>query len=403
MILAELHGKAPGEATRWEDPLTSNVFGALKYLDRRQGLRTLLRLMSIPCDFSVEEVENARFIFWETRRSKDGGLRREPDVIIEVGAVTIFVEAKYHSPLDLKQLEDQYKIGSEYEDFYLLCVTDGFAEPPDLDAFRSAHEIPEGRLVWTSWQFLGQSFEDLLCSSSDIDRASRRLLEDVVELLEKKGLTRFRGFGGKGLRPKEIEASYETMHKFMKQVSTFSKELEKELQGTDIKLGLAEGMVERDGTSRSDSWEDWVTSEIGPIFIDKRWQPYKTGSHYAYLFTTFNMEDAKLYVGYGFQVTEEVITSLERHLSGIVKQEGREVYIDFLTASEETRWRVKLDELSEDFFRSHDISNTRWVEIYIICSLDEGNLVGKARKHLVFFRDLAEETGMVPQEARVGR
>ncbi|MFQ6129170.1 MAG: hypothetical protein ACE5QW_09755, partial [Thermoplasmata archaeon] len=387
MILAELHGRAPDAVSRWEDPLTSNVFGVLKNIDRQLGLGCFLRLTGIPQHFSNEEYEDAEFIFWEARESKDGKIRREPDVIIEIGSTTIFVEAKYKSSLYEEQLLEEYAVGKQYPDFYLVCVTDDLTEPDEVEAAREKGNIPDGRLIWVGWQMIWEELKEL-SRSSGIDKPSKRFVEDVIELLEKKGLTKFRPFGDVGLGEEDIKRARQTLHDFMRQVFTFTRELQTRLQDTGLKKGFSWGMVDRDGTSRSSDWHKWLMTEIGPVFVDEAWKEYESDNPHAYLFATFEMEEPSLCVGYGFRITEKTRERLRAGVDRLGEHLDRSVSLDFYSASGRVVVpQARPEDLNEEFFEESGARDARWVEMYVEYSLSERNLVDNAEKTLLKFRD----------------
>jgi len=146
MIMAELRGKA-AKVLQSEDVLTSNVFGTLKNIDRRLGLKGFLQLLDI--DLDDEELEKAEFSFWEKFEDCT-----EPDLIIRTPSHFILIEAKYAAVLVLEQLECEFRGGKglarrEKRDFHLVAVTAHFAMPDLLSNFRgSLSKEDRSRVKW---------------------------------------------------------------------------------------------------------------------------------------------------------------------------------------------------------------------------------------------------------------
>jgi len=84
VLAAELGGKFRSELLadpdRFEDTLTSAVFGALQYLPRDQVLLPLLRATFPSLAWAAEDVREADFEFWPHFDDET-----EPDVVIRAG------------------------------------------------------------------------------------------------------------------------------------------------------------------------------------------------------------------------------------------------------------------------------------------------------------------------------
>jgi hypothetical protein len=241
MTLAELHGKLSPENAdachdRLEDLLTSDVFGTMRYAGGSLGFLDWLHTAEPP-PFSAAETPPMRdllpgsefqavsFAFWPKLANA-----RELDVALFIDYTTgspvlVLVEAKYlsgTSDFAAPESGDDYgRTGNQLADQILGLVglrpTDvqawfGLPAPP-LE-FRRAHlfvtahtllPVPDydaafarlGRrwpvpAYWLSWTSLARHLE-LHRHHQDPGRAA--LIEDLIRLLERKGLVPYRGLG----------------------------------------------------------------------------------------------------------------------------------------------------------------------------------------------------------------
>jgi len=207
MFEAQLHGKLTIDQENLEDILTSNTFGAFKYVSPKEGLGLFLQKAINPSDNSsleLPDIADARYEFWKWLEEK-GCNGCEPDVLIELnhedGTKTmVLVEAKYRSGKSSEADEGEKcndQLAREWENLSLLAkrenarpiliyVTADFALP--------IHEIKESQeelkskgkepanIYWLSWRYIPEVFKD----SADI------MLQDLVKLFEERyGLTFF--------------------------------------------------------------------------------------------------------------------------------------------------------------------------------------------------------------------
>jgi len=198
----------------FEDVLTSNVFGALRYLEPSFGLDPVLG------GLGVGSMARARVDFW---RQIDGC---EPDVIIDLGHAVVIVETKLHAEFGWEQLPREVLYANEQaagRPWRLLCVTDHLREPmhhtfaadgqpapvskaPLGDAVASyfAYQNATGltvteianRVCWMSWAEIASRL-DAVRLERDPPPHARALLDDLLRSLDARGLTRrpFVGFG----------------------------------------------------------------------------------------------------------------------------------------------------------------------------------------------------------------
>ncbi|WP_437950164.1 hypothetical protein WME98_04625 [Sorangium sp. So ce296] len=253
MLLAEIQGKLKGTfacaacgssdgvrleaASAMEDVLTSNVFGALRYLRPELGVLPLLEHL----DLRLDPAHSPRLTAWPSnvasivalgdRELRDVGC--EPDVVLEGRAALVLVEVKLGAPLgaDPMQLPKESIVAHQRASgrpWRLLCVTPG-ATAPHLQGFR----VEEGRLArgpvvplaeavasyftaatmlrpvadwprasevranvrWMSWSSVGKLLRAAFERNATAPH-EENLLADVLALLQMRGLLRpdFHGF-----------------------------------------------------------------------------------------------------------------------------------------------------------------------------------------------------------------
>ncbi len=208
MIQAELHGKLPSQYERWEDVLTSNVFGFFKYSDRLLFLRELLSFLGVNC--SSSELQSAEFRFWPT--FGDG---TEPDVVIDMSSHMIVIESKYFSGFSPEHGEQAGQLIREVEqggleagsrNLVVVAITaDTLPPTPLLDS------IPRkirSTVKWINWQAITRLLLSIGGISREIPDRERLFVDDLVALLERKHL---RGFGSFDHLPQCSEFRSDTM------------------------------------------------------------------------------------------------------------------------------------------------------------------------------------------------
>jgi len=271
MTIAELRGKLSPETTRQEDLLTSDVFGALKNVDRQAGLGGFLKLAGI--ELAADELATAEFSFWE--RMAD---RTEPDVIVRTASALLLIEAKYLSALGAdrtqlrRELDGGKKLARPGQSLHLIAVTVDPACPDALDAFRQTLEPEEAtRVHWTSWQQIAELMESI-CSDPEVDIVSRRYIEDLCRLFDRKNLRGFRGFTM--LIDADQNAQLLSRQKaFAAKVANLIAGLRGILQDQNVvPLRSGRNMIERDGRSMSlEAAGDWVTTYYAYPMVDVNW------------------------------------------------------------------------------------------------------------------------------------
>ncbi|HEV8597300.1 MAG TPA: hypothetical protein VGR23_06220 [Candidatus Dormibacteraeota bacterium] len=236
MTLAELHGKLSPETVddRLEDLLTSDVFGTMRYAGWDVGFGSWMKTARSPSKWATasprisellpDTITDVHYTFWP--RLPNG---REPDVGLllphpEGDATLVVVEVKYLSgasnstiaggddpKLTGNQLGDQIRgtaaltratavrwFGVNFQSFRArlhLLVTKDAVLPQWLYDEASAHVPPtQVHPYWLSWTTLTEHLSSVQ-SFADAGRAA--LVKDLIDLLQAKELTRYRGFGSR--------------------------------------------------------------------------------------------------------------------------------------------------------------------------------------------------------------
>ena len=228
MTIAEIRGKisqtGQNLSERMEDLLTSDIFGCMRYLPTQNALIPFLQtacslhgnILTIP-----GKILRVHWSFWPWLKSS-GRIPCEPDVIIGLQTEynhlhLVLVEAKYYSDLSSEEderAEPNDQLARELDNLdavscatfgwnpqlhivsrRLLFITQHMGMPRRLVA-RSLAEYQlkrnkQGDIYWTSWRFLLPILENNLKQENSPQNIA--VMEDMLELLLRKGLSVFRG------------------------------------------------------------------------------------------------------------------------------------------------------------------------------------------------------------------
>lgn len=316
MTIAEIKGKLPSELTKREDLLTSDVFGTLKNIDRRCGLKKFLSKFGV--EIADNEAEEAKFDFWAP--FEEG---TEPDVTIDIGGqggYLIVVEAKYLQELNEEQLVREYRLGiknatREGKSFCLICVTRDYVKPKGIiDSAKSKISDEIGveprkvKIEWINWQEI-LSLLKYIQDEKDIDLPSKRQVGDLIRLLEHKGLQYFRGFKEDGIKiPEKV---WDKIEETAIEVSKLALNLNSELEKHGILPWEKEKRIERDGTSRKLlEPEEWITSFYALPYYKGGW--WRELSLYdAILFVKIFLRPFEIWVGCSVEENRREIKTKE--------------------------------------------------------------------------------------------
>lgn len=222
MIWAEIRGKlaptaALSMAERWEDVLTSSVFGLLRYLPDEIMLRFLGQAVKIDGDrlcLPAGTLGRFEVFFWPSLPD----WRREPDVVIDAFDRSsrllrrIVIEAKYKSGKSQRDSDDvggkkpdQVEMGDQLADQLcaawldhkrdvvvaeeppaLIYLTSHFATPePDitqsLHALQKKEKDVPPEIYWLAWWKLTS-----LLKTAVVQTPLKRIVDDLVALLARR-------------------------------------------------------------------------------------------------------------------------------------------------------------------------------------------------------------------------
>ena len=234
MLKYQIHKLTKGgnesRAVFLEDILTSDVFGFMTYFPYDLILKPFLNQIKIKNSnacFVVPEIEPTEVSFWKNYSWPETlpYLERasiEPDVVIEWDDLMLMVEAKFISPTDLEELLREFLIckteSSAGKKAFLLLI-DKNLSPPSLNHTEFCHKISvseyiENRIkkldisssylldqvfssvLWINWQNFYMLIEKLLNEfvfhkEQEINFYGKKILEDLLFVLKRKGLTPF--------------------------------------------------------------------------------------------------------------------------------------------------------------------------------------------------------------------
>lgn len=217
-MLAEIHHKIAQDgrnlSERLEDKLTGDFFGAIRYLPFESGLKYVLQTGT----FSKEAVQekwqqwiekekgyNMEVDFWH--REEEG----EIDLLLMNEQVTIGIEVKYLSWLSSEDSEEENDLDyhesinqlaryskmleriSHGRDAYLLF----FAPYEKMNTVRKGMEprsiiAPSVELGYMCWEDIHESLQHV--DLQQFDKGKQFIIEDLLALLSRKDLIRYKGF-----------------------------------------------------------------------------------------------------------------------------------------------------------------------------------------------------------------
>lgn len=198
-VIAEIHGKISSKGTnlheRLEDNLTSDVFGALRYMSFNKGMKSILNKVlgdDLLCD-DIEEWANY-FEFWPYH------LEGELDCLLNLPSATIGIEVKYTSGLSSEdQLKRESNIINEFakengnKGVLIFIANESYC--------REVYEYTKrGKQLNENVEFKYISWEDILEIIIKIQKSNKLngfehiILSDIEMLLKRKGFEKFKEF-----------------------------------------------------------------------------------------------------------------------------------------------------------------------------------------------------------------
>ena len=394
-----------------EDILTSQVFGTLDAANRSIVLASFLNGLGI--DIPGDQLENATFRYWEKLDATD---QREPDVILQTKSKLIFVESKLDSQLVTDQLIEEFadlkKHTKKQVGLNLICVTKHRKEPAEVQESRIKVNAQEGQIKWTSWWGIREKFTEIL-RLPELDSVSKRLVEDLLKLLEARGFVRFTGLKKKELL--QIIESQKVFQKFYKDIPLLIGELSTLLEDSNIESRRSGGSTFwKDGKStRLENPERWLHTFCTFAFADRSWDIGDLRhAETTYLFIRFYLNRAEEPIWIGYSIGPYKVDKgkwVEVELSDDQEKKMREFFKkpenSDLSVASVSNWNhsnvhyVERASLIDTAYLKY--KRNRRFEIFNrigLKDIDKATLVNILAKRLIRFRDVVNTLGLLPEE-----
>lgn len=208
MIEAELYNKIP-KLERWEDILTSNVFGLLDLIDNKYLLEIISNAKNIHNDSISNRVKG--------KNIKDVELWRnftsigEPDIVVTLDDNTFFIiEVKYFShEHNSKKDEDNNTEVDNYEeqgqlDKYFNIKIDNYnkndfiiyltQDYQSLKVIQENKENSSNNIIDNVYHLHWNDFNEFLIKIENIEGIEKKIIDKIIEYLNFKGFVYWEGF-----------------------------------------------------------------------------------------------------------------------------------------------------------------------------------------------------------------
>lgn len=211
-MIAEINGKISSSGSnltdRLEDKLTGDVFGAMRYLPFKLGLKQILQETSFPTEQQaklqalIEKEPCFNYVFWP--RYDEG----EPDLILESTNAIILIEVKYQSGLssddeieDPEESRNQLsresqilnRIKGNKEAFLIFLAKQSEAAPIYNTALEKNKIHSNISFGYLSWSTVLETFVRVK-RQQNLTFPSNIIIIDLIDLLRRKGFERFKSF-----------------------------------------------------------------------------------------------------------------------------------------------------------------------------------------------------------------
>ena len=404
MLQAELKGKIPTQESH-EDVLTSNVFGTLYYLDRSTVWSVFAKEI-LGLALSSEESEHSEFQFWPyvAGRKVESA---EPDLIINAGKTRIVVECKLGSELYEEQLEKEIALAREMrpaksgDELKMLAISTDSREPEVVDCVRQRNLDLDVR--WTNWQKFCSLFKGI-AKSPDIDSPTKRMLGDVIELLEKKGLREFMGINDYELHL--IKTSLEPQQKVYQEFCILRNVLLGELEEQGMVRNSKDDRVWREGCGRSPrDVNGWITRYLLADFKSEEWitDTYWFSHYLLFIKLLFTEEERPFWFGYRVENWGDEERVYMQGKAPIIAKFAQETEFDILIREtndqkigEQVFSIISPDALTEMDFIEDDVHTIEIARRSQAASIEPGAIV----KALVMLRGFVNEKELLPSNIR---
>jgi hypothetical protein len=250
MLKYQIHKLSKGgkeaQTVLLEDILTSDVFGLMSYFPYDLLLKPFLHQVTLknpksafsPPAIAPSQVGFWQSLIWPTALPKLGRESIEPDVLIEWNDTLLIVEAKFLSPTDPEELLREFLVGltraGSNQQFFLLLIDKNLSPASvvyrDFSAKTTTPEYIEGRIselklsetiapeqvtssfLWMNWQTFyalarGLIEKNVFDDMGGIGEFGKRMLSDLLLILERKGLIPFEALSLKSFQQYHIDLS----------------------------------------------------------------------------------------------------------------------------------------------------------------------------------------------------
>lgn len=216
-MIAEIRGKVNTNNTNLselrEDELTGNFFGSLRYIPFNKGMKKILRNAIRPyelqnvIDSIIDSIDTSywddNLFLWD--KVHENHAVTELDVRMDFENICIGIEVKYQSGLSSEDDKTDVNVSAENsrnqlskearvlrkiapdKTKLLLLLAD---ETVCAETIKGVKSIDEVHLGYISWQEVLVQLKKL----TDLNTFEKLIIEDLIELLERKGFLRFDNF-----------------------------------------------------------------------------------------------------------------------------------------------------------------------------------------------------------------
>jgi len=386
-----------------EDILTSSVFGTLEILDTTKFLIPVLKQCGV--ELAKEAApESFSFSYW-----REMG-KRTPDVILEDNRNLIFFENKLNDSLHVDQLVEEYEDGIRcHKNFRLIAVTSDWIEPPEVQRAKerlTKNGIIEPRMQWINWQKI---YAILHSNANNENPTEEKLINELLSLLEVKGLSAFIGFveaqliNVATLWPEVIDF----LHKCSALLGSLSGRLN-EKGITCIEKGFTQETVLTGTRSRMvlQDFGRWLPGGIAMRAWDNEWKEKDPRQGFL-----LRLDPSKLEVGYrlGFGKNVKFLrmfaeASQSCHLAEKLHTVDTCV-VSYYGVGYKLLNRVTGDNLNKEAFSLEALGNTRFLIIGRVFNQEEmasPKLLDEIEECLLQIRDIVNENGLYFSREAIG-
>jgi hypothetical protein len=318
MLKAESAGKCP-KIEKYEDIITSDVFGLISCLDRRTIWKGVAKKLGM--GLSIEEAENTVFEFWPERQT---GV--EPDLVIYAGRYIIVVECKYKTGFKKDQIVRETKRGLKllekstvHDMLVVLGVATDLFEPGFFEGLREQFKLKEVRYKYIRWQQIRVYLEGM---ASNSDQVTTRFIGDLSQVLDRRDILSYSGFDIKEIR--KIRDATKPAHSMIRNLGSLQGDLLAALDQHNIDSQYPGKWHDENFNTTAFKWPampgfamlDFRSSEWSSLISWRR--------RCLYVKLMLAVETGKLWVGYYYRVwnsgDRELLKSCTKEIKAFAKE-----------------------------------------------------------------------------------